>query len=412
MGMTGLMKKYGIFKLVILVLLCLYSLFLLLNIATGINQRFQWDFKTYYCAAHVAGLGLNYYDPAYLRHFCSMDVQQYYNYTPLTIWFFRFFNLFDYPTAYLLYFLLKVVALAGLLFVWKKLFLEKEGDLGFFVFALLAFNNALYVDLLAGNISLFEQLALWLAFFFLLRRRLFLFGLCLVVIANFKVVPLAFLILLLFLEDKKKFIYFFGWLGAFAGLQVVSYVFSPFLYKEFLRVFFSMLRETSGILNPSAFVWLQNLLRSYYPKVMGTLPPPALVYSVFALVAAAIIWLSGRAVFRLRRRESPEAAKIIVFLSCVAYALLMPRFKDYSYVLLLVPAYFALKKMVGGLGRILFFALMILSVPEHVNLPGFKEIFEQVWYIFPLWAAATVWILYLRYANSSGGTQPPADRLY
>ncbi len=402
--MDGILKKFSVPKLIVLVLLSLYSLFLLLRIAAGVDKRYQWDFKTHYCAAQVAEGGLNFYDQPYLRHFCSPDVQQYYSYTPQSIWFFRFFSLFDYPTAYLLFFLLKVFALAGLLVLWKKIFLEKEGDLGFFVFALLAFNNALYVDLLAGNVSLFEQLALWLAFFFFLRRRLFLFGLCLVIIANFKVVPLAFLILLLFLEDKKKYLHFFGWLGAFAGLQAVSYAFSPFLYKEFLRVFFSMLRETSGILNPSTFVWLQNLLRNYYPKIMGTPPHPALVYSIFALLAVAIIWLTGRAVFRLRRRESPDAAKIMVFLSCAAYALLMPRFKDYSYVLLLVPAYFALKKTVGGLGRVFFFALMILSVPEYVNLPGLKEVFEQVWLFMPLWAAAAVWLLYLRYAFSSGKT--------
>jgi len=410
--MVDILKKFSVPKLIVLILFGLYSLFLLLRIAAGVDQRYQWDFKTHYCAAQVAERGLNFYDQPYLRHFCSPDVQQYYSYTPQSIWFFRFFSVFDYPTAYLLFFLLKVLALAGLLVLWKKIFLEEEGDLGFFVFALLAFNNALYVDLLAGNVSLFEQLALWLAFFFFLRRRLFLFGLCLVVIANFKVVPLAFLVLLLFLDDKKKYLHFFGWLGAFAGLQVVSFVFSPFLYKEFLRVFFGMLRETSGILNPSTFVWLQNLLRNLIPKVTGSLPPLALVYSVFGLLAAVIIWLTGRAVLRLRRRESPDAAKITVFLSCVAYALLMPRFKDYSYVLLLVPAYFALKKTVGGLGRVFFFALMILSVPEYVNLPGLKEVFEQVWRFMPLWAAAAVWILYLRYSFSSGKAQPPAEKLY
>jgi hypothetical protein len=102
----------------------------------------------------------------------------------------------------------------------------------------------------------------------------------------------------------------------------------------------------------------------------------------------------------------------MVFLSCAAYALLMPRFKDYSYVLLLVPAYFALKKTVGGLGRVFFFALMILSVPEYVNLPGLKEVFEQLWRFMPLWAAAAVWVLYLRVAFSSGDKQPPPVPLY
>ena len=398
--MASLYKKPSVPNVVVLVLLGLYSLFLLWKIASGIDKRYQWDFKTHYCAAHVAEMGLNYYDEPYLRHFCSPDVRHFYSYAPLSVWFFRLFSLFDYPTAYLLFFILKVLALAGLLFLWKKIFLETEGDLGFFVFALLAFNGALYVDLLAGNVSLFEQLGLWLGFFFLLRRKPFLFGLCVVLVANFKVVPLAFLILILFLAEKKKYLYFFGWLAGFLGLQAVSYALSPFLFKEFLRIFFSMLRESSGILNPSTFVWLQNLIRSYYPRVLGAPAPALLIYAVFALLAAIIIWLTGRALGRLKRRGGLETEKVVIFLSCIAYALLLPRLKDYSYVLLLVPAYFALKKYSGGLGRVFLFGLMILSVPEFVNLPGFKEIFEQVWGFMPMWAAVVIWILYLRHAFS------------
>ena len=410
--MASLYKKFSASKVVVLVLLGLYSLFLLWKIAGGIDQRYQWDFKTHYCAAHVAEMGLNFYDQPYLRHFCSPDVQQYYSYTPLSIWFFRFFSLFDYPTAYLLFFILKVLALAGLFFLWKKIFLETEGDLGFFVFALLAFNSALYVDLLTGNISLFEQLGLWLGFFFLLRRKLFLFGLCVVLVANFKVVPLAFLILLLFLAEKKKYLHFFGWLAGFFGLQAVSYALSPFLFKEFLRVFFSMLRETSGALNPSTFVWLQNLIRSYYPRVLGSAPPVLLSYVVFTLAAVVIVWLTGQALGRLKRRGGLETEKVAIFLSCMAYALLLPRFKDYSYVLLLVPAYFALKKYSGGLGRVFLFGLMILSVPEFVNLPGFKEIFEQVWGFMPMWAAVVIWILYLRHAFSLSKSASSRSPLY
>jgi hypothetical protein len=398
--MSPASPRYRGLRIVVFVLLSLYSLFLLWHVASGVDKRFQWDFKTYYCAARVAEIGLNFYDQPYLRHFCSPDVQQYYNYTPLSIWFFRFFALFDYPTAYLLFFILKILVLAGLLFLWKKIFLEAEGDLGFFIFALLAFNNALYVDLLTGNISLLEQLGLWLGFFFLLRRRLFLFGLCVVGVANFKVIPLVFLILLLFLGEKKKFLHFFGWLAGFIVLQAVSFAISPFLFKQFLHVFFTMLRETRSILNPATFVWLQDLFHSYYPKVVGGAPPILAVYAAFALAALIIIWLTGRALSRLKRQPGLESEKIVIFLSCTAYALLIPRFKDYSFVLLLVPAYFALKKYSGGLGRVFLFVLMILSIPDTVNLPGLQEIFKYVWGYAPLWAAVVVWILYLRHAFS------------
>jgi hypothetical protein len=239
-----------------------------------------------------------------------------------------------------------------------------------------------------------------LGFFFLLRRRLFLFGLCVAVVANFKVIPLAFLVLLLFLEEKKKFLHFFGWLAGFLALQAISYAVSPFLFKQFLRVFFTMLGETRSSLNPATFVWLEDLFRSYYPKVVGSAAPRMAVYAAFALVAGLIIWLTGRALSRLKRQGGLEADKIVVFLPCTAFALLMPRFKDYCYVLLLVPAYFALKKYSDGLGRVFLFVLMILSIPDTVNLPGFQEIFKYVWGYAPLWAAVVIWILYLRHAFS------------
>jgi hypothetical protein len=80
--------------------------------------------------------------------------------------------------------------------------------------------------------------------------------------------------------------------------------------------------------------------------------------------------------------------------------------------LLLVPAYFALKKYSGGLGRVFLFGLMILSVPEYVNLPGLKEVFEQVWGFMPMWAALVIWILYLGHAFSLNKIQTSRPPLY
>lgn len=376
----------------------LYAAVLLLGIGRGLDDKLQWDFKSHYCAAQVSELGLNFYDEPFLRHYCSPDASQYYSYTPLSIWFFRFFSLFPYGAAYYLFFGLKILALTALLFLWMKYFLEEEADPGFYLFALLAFNGALYLDLRAGNVSLFEQLGLWLGFFFLLKKRPALFGLCVVLAASFKVVPLAFLGLLLFLGGRKKLLHLGGSLLAFLGLQALSFALNPFLFKEFLRVFFTMLREVRGITNPSTFVWIQDVLNGASGALFGRPASPLLVFGAFLLLAALVAALTWAAVARLRKMPGRVAEKEMIFLFCLAYSLIMPRFKDYSYILLLVPAYFALKTHAAGVGRVVLFGLAVLSTAGNTSLPGFEVVFRYLWNYFPLLTAAVFWALTLRSA--------------
>ncbi|MBM3296496.1 MAG: DUF2029 domain-containing protein [Candidatus Aminicenantes bacterium] len=396
-------------RLLALIGFFLYSAFLLVAVARGIDERYQWDFKSHYCAAHVHKLGLNFYDEPYLRHYCSPDASQYYSYTPLSIWFFRFFNLFPFGTAYYLFLALKALALAALFVVWIRVFLEKEADPGFFVFSLLAFNGALFLDLRAGNVSLLEQVGLWIGLAFLLKKKPALFSLCVVLVATFKVVPLVFLALLLFLGGKKKAWYFGGSLLVFAAVHGLSFVLNPFLGKEFIRVFFSMLRETRGITNPSSFLWLQDIVESSSLSLFGGQAPRLLGFGIWAAVAGLIVFLTWKAFSRLRKSPGGDSAKAAIYLFCLAYALLMPRFKDYSYVLLLVPAYFALKKYAAGMGRLFLFGLAALSVAENSSLPGFQVVFGYLWNYIPLFTAAVFWGLYLRHAFRPPGAPSPSS---
>lgn len=396
-------------RLLALIGFFLYSAFLLVTVARGIDERYQWDFKSHYCAAQVHKLGLNLYDEPYLRHYCSPDASQYYSYTPLSIWFFRFFNLFPFETAYYLFLALKVLALAALFVIWTRIFLEKEADPGFFVFALLAFNGALFLDLRAGNVSLLEQLGLWMGFYFLLKKKPALFALCVILVATFKIVPLVFLGFLLLMREKKKVLYFAGSLLVFAAIHGLSFALSPELHKEFLRVFLTMLREIRGITNPSTFVWVQDAVNGAHSVLFAGAAPPSLVYGAFGLAAAVILFLTWRAAVRFRKDQDRDSDKAVVFLFCLAYALVMPRFKDYSYVLLLVPAYFALKKYAAGLGRVFLFGLAVLSVAQNTSLPGFQVVFGYLWNYIPLFTAVVFWGLYLRHAFRPPGALSPSS---
>lgn len=86
---------------------------------------------------------------------------------------------------------------------------------------------------MAGNISILEQFCLWLGFVCFLKRRLFLFSLLIIISACFKITALFFLVLLLTINEKKNYFYFFGTLFSFGLLHTVSYLTSP-LYEDFL----------------------------------------------------------------------------------------------------------------------------------------------------------------------------------
>jgi len=380
-------------KRILAAILLIYFIFIIIKINKYCNL-YQWDFKKDYYAAKVHEAGLNFYDQSYLRHFARSPVDQYYAYTPISIWFFRLFALFNYRTSYTILLILKCFILLGLVYLWKKEFLHKEMDVAFYVFFLLAFNGALYVDLLSGNVSLIEQFGLWLAFYFFLKKKLVAFCLSIVLISVFKVVPLFFLLLLFLSKEKKKHVYFLGSIATFLILQLVSHLMNPLLLKDFLRVFSGLLSEKRGITNSSTYVFL-NQIFEWTTQKMGITLPRAILLMVFLAIVAGVIFLSWQAYTRLKEMSGQEKEKILIFLTCLAYALIIPRFKDYSYTLLIVPAYFALKRFAREKGSMLFFVLMILTIPENANPPGFQVISKFAWNFYPLALAYAIWILYL-----------------
>ena len=382
------------FKTIIAVALALYMGSILVPIYKHCNIL-QWDFKTHYYAAEVDEAGLNFYDRPYLHHFARSPVTQYYSYPPLSIWFFRFFSLFKYRTAYTLFLCLKCIILLSLIILWQKEFLQAKGGVFFYVFLVFAFNGALYIDLAAGNISLFEQFGLWFAFFFFLRQRYMTFCLLVLLVSIFKVVPIFFLIVLLLSHEKKKYVYFLGSVAVFLFVHFISYLMNPFLFGEFVRIFSDMLREKRGITNPSTYVFLNSVFNRLNQRT-GLNLPPVILPAVFLLVAIGIIFISWKAYLRLKQMPVTDRGRLMIFLTCLVYALLIPRFKDYSYTLLLVPAYFVLMNLTEKKGAVFFFILMILTIPGHANPPGIEVLSEFFWNFYPLVLAYLVWILLMQ----------------
>ena len=121
--------------------------------------------------------------------------------------------------------------------------------------------------------------------------------------------------------------------------------------------------------------------------------------AIFVLSVVSIIIISIRAVRKVFDENSilhKEKNLILIFLFVTIFSFVMPRFKDYDYVLLIAPAFFIINK--SDFIKPLFFLTFILILEStRVTLPGFKTGYKLLWSYYPLFSAILVWILYLIY---------------
>jgi len=376
-----------------LFLLAAYAVFAIWNIHLHKDTN-QWDFKAHYFAGQAHALGQNPYHRALLRHLAGSRVPQWYGYPPQVIWLFRFFNLFSFPVAYDVFLIFKVLLLAGLLFLWRKHFLAETAGPAFYLFALLAFNQTIYVDFLAGNTSLLEQAGLWAAFYFFLKGRLPAFCALIVLAANLKLTPIVFILLLLLKQERKKYLYIAASFVAFFGIQAAALLASPFA-KDFLGLLVALERDSGGINNPSTYTFSKKVSRMA-AGVIGGLDPAPMGRILFIVAVGFVLFFSGRAFLRLAGSRRPDRDRLAVFLACLTLCLISPRMKDYYYIILIVPAYYALKKAVKPGSAALLFLLFCLSLPTTNNLPGLTPVWRLFWDYFPFVSALAVWMLTLR----------------
>ena len=82
-----------------------------------------------------------------------------------------------------------------------------------------------------------------------------------------------------------------------------------------------------------------------------------------------------------------------VFMVSLVYALIQPRFKDYGYILLLVPSYYIIKNT--RYTRIAPFLFLLFILSDRMMLPIAASIYDIIWAYYPLFVAYCVWGIYL-----------------
>lgn len=382
------------------------------------HNQYQWDFKVYYYASKAYASGLNPYQSESLSELSKSSITLRYVYPPLTLYLFRPFVFFNYDTSYMVFLLLKLFVLVALVLIWKREFIKEDNEFAFYVFVLFAFDSAVTTDLAAGNIAVFESFLIWLALISFLKHRYVLFCILIVSASLFKLTPILFLPLILMVEQRQRRHVILPLLAlcCFAFYIGANYWFEPTLFREFLGNIMAI-KET-GKLNPSTLSLITDVF-SQSQKYEALSRPSILQILLFILAVTAITTMSIRklANFNKLDMETAQRYNIQVFIYVLVYALILPRYKNYSFILQILPAYYLIQSIAGVAKQkqyILGIVLMIVF-SVRLTLPGSNLIsylfsnYYQILAVFALWggymfAFSRFWKINSRFALS--GARP------
>ena len=343
-------------------------------------HAYQWDFYMFYGSANdflhgvspYRGQGLSFYHP------------------PITLYLYSLFVHLPFPVAYELWFGLKLVALAWLFLLWTRHFLAMDSTWRTTLYFLLAYNGTIYADLVSGNISLFEQCGLWLGFAALLEGRYARFCLCVILVAQFKLTPIFFSLLLLLVPTRPQWKWFAVCCAGFAAVFSLNVALQPALLSDFFRVAPAL--DERGIQSPGMLAFIRDAFDMLGGPDFST--GTRADEAAFLISALAVGGLSLLAVVRHRTTALEPDAKGIIYLACVAYALMSPRMKAYSYILLLIPTLHLLltlprRTLVPAAVAAL---LVMVILPHGSSLLPFRSLSQLFYAYLPLAAAAGVWL--------------------
>jgi hypothetical protein len=365
------------------------SLLLLLSLTAVIGQIWthprttQWDFSIYYHAVLAREAGKNPYETEDLQEL-GHSFDRSFRYPPIVLGVLRPVVSLPYVSAARVWLLLKLALVGAVVLLWKRVFVPRCSLLLLLWLTMFAFNAALIWDLRSGNISVLEQLLLWAGLACYLRGRLALFVLFVVFAAVFKLTLIAFLLLLVWHPERplSRLLLSLGGVLVFIMLILLPIFSSPELGRQFLG---SMdLFDTTTRSNPTAY----SVFRMIYGYISGADPEHRLVFSFGLVYTALILTFSFKTLLFLRRHVD-----LLPFICgfCVVFALIMPRFIAYSYLLLVVPAivlWFPLARNLGA--AVVLAGLMAVQGLQMLPPVEFGEVLTTH---FAYFLVLTLWIL-------------------
>lgn len=338
------------------------------------HGNYFWDFDVYFTAASALWSGENPYAATHPDHPFR------YVYPLLSLLLFVPLLPFGAIAAPVIHFAFQLLVLALLWNHLRKEYVDESKQALFAMFFLLAFNSCLSAGLRAGNVAILESALVWMAILFFLRERFVPFAALIVVSACFKIVTIAYLGLLVFSPNRPRWGVLFGGAIGYALIVGVPMVVFPEWRIQMVENITLLGDASRGALNPSLREFCEDLselsgIANLYPGLV-------------AIVSAVTAW-------KLFKSDDP---KFKVMLYVLALCFVLPRMKDYSYTVLILPVFFTFDQISSRTLRITLLAIAMIparyvtryvfGIPDEEALRSVPFLF---WEYTPLLLLAAAW---------------------
>jgi glycosyl transferase family 87 len=316
----------------------------------AVNPGLQGDLRIYRAAAQAWAEGRDPYQPGALVGPAGNRQELPFVYPPVSLPLMRALLAFDHRTTYFAFFVLKMAAVAALVALWRRRLFPDDDLAGacLYLFCALAYAQTIKMDVRAGNISVFEQLPIWTAILAFLRRRPRAFAALVAAAALFKLTTAGLLLLLLLDRSRRSLAALAAGVAGLALVHGVSAALRPDLFAGFLRNAAAL--DDRGKTNPCTLA----LIRDGIERLAGGHVPGHLDMILYGLA----VLLIGLTTLSVARRQG-RAGSLECFL--FAFALAAPRFKDYSYILLIPPSVYVVVNVLPGFVPQLLAALLVCT---------------------------------------------------
>ncbi len=334
-----------------------------------------WDFYTYYYASLAFAKGINPYLDWEIYPQLGVGILQF-RYFPLSLYLFKVFNLWDYSQSLQIYILLKTFIYFLTISIWT-IFVFKDYRLKTFLILIAAFgfNKAALLDFNAGNISIFEIFAITIAVVFLLRNNIILYCLIIAFLAMFKVQILALIFLPLIKFERKKFYVILSFLFICGVLFLSYYFFEPAITQAYIDQIYNTLGEW-GRYSPN-FGALQLINTFISPPLKKIIDFNYWNYVIY------FCWISLIVIptfLYFKRTKTSVTIMILITYLVFVYALIIPRFQDYTFTLLFAPSVYVIHYC--SLNKVMQSVLCLLVCTDFL---GFYQPIITVLVLFALY---------------------------
>lgn len=372
------------------------------TIAAIAAKETQWDFKVYYYATVAQAHGENPYDLEVLNKFSPDKIIYPFVYPVLTCYFFRPLTMLPYGVAYQVWLFLKVALAIYLIWLWRKHFLQWGALPLMILIATGTYLGAMYRDFNSGNVTLIEQVLLWTGFYWLLEEKPYRFTLAVVAAALFKVSLAVFLVALLFTRFRNRATALALGVILVAGYVAVVWASDPQAFDNLLQTG-AKIREYTADFNHSTLAVVHDIGKLFAGAAVESGSGRSIVIGIYLAIAAAVGVITLRSLKNLKDLGRREALYMTICGLCLLFALVMPRMKNYTFVILAVPTYLMLT---SGMSRRVATVLTILLVLPRIKIAAPETVFGFYQYIHPWLMAVVIWVVFISYTRRGVSNLP------